>query len=83
MRRNLTVAMISLALVLFFRSVQAQEQKPASRFSHKGIKAAIGVGRLENDFGEKLDDGAGGLLNLGYGFDDHFTLWMTALVVEH
>lgn len=87
MRKNLlSVWMISNVILFLCFESWAQgppSQTPPSRFSHKGIKGAIGVGAFENYFGKKFDDGGAGLLSLGYGFDDHFTLWLTALGAEH
>ena len=66
------------ALTLF-----AQQEKPVSRFSHKGLKGAVGLGSFENEFGDKLNDGAAGSLSLGYGFSERFTLWLSLVGVEH
>ena len=73
----------SLLLVFSFSALFGQEDKPKSRFSHRGIKIAFGAGSFENEFGDKLEDGGAGSLNLGYGFDDKFTLWLGLLGVEH
>ncbi len=61
----------------------AQEEKPKSRFSHKGLKAAIGLGSFEATSDRGLNEGDGGFLSLGYGITDRFSLWLTALGAEH
>ncbi len=56
--------LIIFGLILFISaSLFAQEQKPESRFSHKGFKVSGGLGGFENDFDEfggKLDSGGAG-----------------------
>ena len=85
MRTNLMRALMTVCILFVVGCFEAwaQEQPSQSRFSHKGIKGAIGVGGFDNQFGEKLEEGGAGLLGLGYGFDDHFTLWATLFGVEH
>ena len=77
----LVLAKLVLAIGAF--SVFAQDDKPSSRFSHKGLKAAIGVGSFEATSDRGLNEGGGGSLSLGYGFTDRFSLWITVLGVEH
>ena len=78
-----TLVLFGTLLGLGISTSFSQTPNPASRFSHKGIKGAIGVGSFENDFGQKFEDGGAGAVSLGYGFDDRFTLWLTALGVQH
>jgi hypothetical protein len=84
MNKNFLQAFI-LSGVLFWLGASsfAQTQPLVSRFSHKGIKGLIGVGSFENEADEKFKDGDAGVLGLGYGFDDRFTLWLTLLGVRH
>ena len=74
-----------LAVSLLSLPVWAQEEnpKPASRYSHTGLKAAVAFGGFQNDFSRELTDGEAGALSLGYGFSDKVSLWLTALGVEH
>ncbi len=85
MNKKLIVGFVlfNLAMVINFASLFAHEKKPASRFSHKGLKGAISFGSFENEFGAKYKDGEAGALSLGYGFDDNFTLWLSGFGVEH
>jgi len=88
MRTNLMSVLITVQLLLVVGYVelwaQEQPQQPQpSRFSHKGIKGAIGFGSLENEFEGNFPDGGAGMLSLGYGFDDHFTLWGTLVGAGH
>lgn len=87
MRKNLLSALVLLNVMLFLYGDSRAQDQPAqpqpSRFSHKGIKGAIGGGTFESKFGGSFDDGGAGMLSLGYGFDDRFTLWATLLGVEH
>ncbi|NIR49273.1 porin family protein [candidate division KSB1 bacterium] len=73
----------ALIFVLALASLLSAQEQTSARFSHKGIKGLVAFGRFENDFGRELNDGEGGSLSLGYGFSDKFTLWLTALGVEH
>jgi len=79
--------LIIFGLILFISaSLFAQEQKPESRFSHKGFKVSGGLGGFENDFDEfggKLDSGGAGFLSLGWGMSNHFTLWLAGLGADH
>jgi opacity protein-like surface antigen len=90
MRTKLKRVLLTVHLLIVFGCLQAwaqdqPSQSPAnsSRFSHKGLKGAIAFGSIDSEFGEKFDDGGGGLLGIGYGFDDRFTLWLTLLGAEH
>ncbi len=69
-------------LVLSF-AVFAQEKTPASRFSHKGLKAAISSASIEMITERGLNEGEGGALSLGYGFTNRFSMWLTLLGSEH
>jgi len=64
-------------------SVYAQEKSLASRFSHKGFKAAISSASFEMIDERELGEGEGGALSLGYGFTDRFSMWLTFLGSEH
>ncbi|MFQ5637167.1 MAG: outer membrane beta-barrel protein [bacterium] len=64
-------------------NVNAQEQKQKSRFSHQGIKASIGSASFDMISERGLAEGEGGMLSLGYGFSDRFSLWLTLLGSEH
>lgn len=72
-----------ILLILVSTSVFGQEEKQESPFSHRGLKAAIGLGGFENEFGQTFEDGDGRILNLGYGIDDRFSLWLGAVLAEH
>ncbi len=61
----------------------AQEKSPASRFSHKGFKAALSSVSFEMIDERGLNEGEGGALSLGYGFTDRFSMWLTLLGSEH
>lgn len=87
MRKQTEIIAILFVVLLFTNPLTAQDKQPGSRFSHKGLKLAIGGGgNFENEFnrfGGTLKEGSGGFLSLGYGFDNHFSLWLTALGMEH
>ena len=77
---------MNLTLVLFMTSVvtaYSQEADSAARFSHRGIKFSLASGNLEMTTERQLRDGEGGMLSLGYGFTDRFTLWLTLVGSEH
>lgn len=80
MNRHLLILILMLMLST---SVFPQEEDPSSRFSHRGVKAALGLGGFENKFGQTFEEGEGGSLNLGYGIDDHFSLWIGVMAAEH
>ena len=78
MKRYLIKGSVILGLVvLASSSLFAQSDKPQSRFSHKGVKAAIGAGSYEMRIGENLNERDWGLMSLGYGFSDRSTLWLS------
>lgn len=61
----------------------SQEIDPAARFSHRGLKFNLGSGGFEMTPERQLNDGEGGMLSLGYGFANRFTLWLTLVGSEH
>lgn len=65
-----------------FSSLFAQKEEAGSNFSHIGIKAAFALGAFDNS-ASKLSDGQALSLNLGYGFSDKTTLWLTLAGAEH
>ncbi len=80
---------VSVAVLLWlllqgtaFRVV-AQEKAPGSRFSHKGIKAALGFGSFDMSKDVKLKDGEAVGVSLGYGFSDRVSLWLSLFGAEH
>ena len=84
MKRYLIESSVILSLAVFsISSLFAQSEKPQSRFSHKGLKAAIGTGTFEMRSGANLNDGNAGLLSLGYGFSSRSTLWLSLGGVEY
>jgi hypothetical protein len=54
-----------------------------SRFSHKGLKGALGLGEFGASRETQLRDGQAVSLNLGYGFSDKTTLWLSVNGAEH
>ncbi|MFQ5865020.1 MAG: outer membrane beta-barrel protein [bacterium] len=78
-----TFLIINMVLLFGVRSLISQEEGPKSRFSHRGLKAAIGLGSFEATSDRGLSEGDGGFLSLGYGITDRFSLWLTALGAEH
>lgn len=74
---------IFMVLLLGIRDVSAQQESAASRFSHRGIKGVIAAGSLEANSERELDEGDLGLLGIGYGFSDRFSLWLNLLGVDH
>jgi hypothetical protein len=85
MKSKHLAAFVTLNLMLVFgvHSLISQEEKPVSRFSNKGLKAAIGLGSFEATADRGLSEGDGGFISLGYGITDRFSLWLTALGAEH
>ena len=69
MKRYMIKGSVILSLlVLANSSLLAQSEKAQSRFSHKGVKVALGAGSYEMRAGEDLNERDWGLLSLGYGF---------------
>ncbi len=64
-------------------NIKAQEKEKAPQFSHKGLKASIASLSIDMTDERNLNEGEGGALNLGYGFTDRFSLWLTLLGSEH
>ena len=78
--KNFRVYLFALLSVLILSSsVYAQEKNPGSRFSHKGLKAAISSASFEMIKERGLSEGEGGALSLGYGFTNRFSMWLTLL----
>ncbi len=77
--------LMSLVLVLLanIAIVYSQEAAPSARFSHRGIKFSLASGNFEMTSERQLNEGEGGMLSLGYGFTDRFTLWGTLVGSEH
>lgn len=81
MKRQLLQGIILiLALMLYGQSLSAQS-KP--RFSHKGIKAALGFGNIDMPSSTNSGDGGAGMLSLGYGFSDRSTLWLSLIGTDN
>jgi len=79
---KIILAGVLSVFVLAF-SAYPQEKSPASRFSHKGLKAAFSSASFEMIAERGLKEGEGGALSLGYGFTDRFSMWLTLLGSEH
>lgn len=77
------LVLINLMIVFGANSLISQEEKAESRYSHKGLKVAVGLGTFEATSDRGLSEGEGGFLSLGYGISDRFSLWLTALGAEH
>ncbi|MFQ5677499.1 MAG: outer membrane beta-barrel protein [bacterium] len=85
---KMRLKLLSILMVMFFWSlssvlIYAQGNSSASRFSHKGLKAALGSASFEMLKERGLRDGEGGMLSVGYGFSDRFSLWLTLVGSEH
>ncbi|MFQ5706332.1 MAG: outer membrane beta-barrel protein [bacterium] len=82
--KNIGTLWLTLSLGLFAVSTGlAQTEKPASRFSPKGIKVAVGAGSLQPNSDQALNEGDAGFLSLGYGFTDHISLWLAVVGADH
>jgi len=73
---------LSAVFIIGVFSLSAQEKKSGSTFSHKGLKVALGLGAFDNS-ASNLSDGQAVFLNLGYGFTDKSTLWLSFVGSEH
>ncbi len=81
MKRQLLQGIVLIsALMLYGQSLSAQS-KP--RFSHKGIKAALGFGNIDMPSSTTSGDGGAGMLSLGYGFSDRSTLWLSLIGTDN
>ncbi len=76
------LVVVNVVFIIGFSSLFAHQGKPDSPFSHKGIKAALALGAFDNS-ASKLSEGQALSLNLGYGFSDKTTLWLTVAGAEH
>ncbi len=76
---------IQILMLLFVLAnvIQAQEEKKGPRFSNKGIKFSIGSNNQKMISERGLDEGEGGSISLGYGFNDNFSMWLSAVGSEH
>jgi len=72
---RVTLVMVLLAMLTSF-PVIAQEKKPETRFSHKGLKGAVALGSFDVTSDNQFDAGQAVGLSLGYGFNDRMTLWL-------
>ncbi|MCH7754973.1 porin family protein [candidate division KSB1 bacterium] len=81
MKRQLLQGIVLIsALMLYGQSLSAQS-KP--RFSHKGIKAALGFGNIDMPSSTTSGDGGAGMLSLGYGFSERSTLWLSLIGTDN
>jgi hypothetical protein len=83
-----TTILIAAYLALQTTLSIAQEEgnkadRKTSRFSHKGIKLSFGLGEYQPSDATGLDKGQGVAIDLGYGFNDNFTLWGSVVGAEH
>ncbi len=77
MKRQLLSKIILIsALMLYSHSLFAQ---PKHRFSHTGVKAALGFGNIDMPSSANSGDDGAGMLSLGYGFSDRSTLWLSLI----
>jgi hypothetical protein len=79
---------LTVLILLFICSVAVYAQdtvkvEGANRFSHKGVKAMIGSANNEIIAERYLEQGEGGVLGVGYGFSNSFTLWVQFTGSEH
>jgi len=80
MKRYLMKCSVILSLVLLANSsFSAQLENRQSRFSQKGIKAALGFGNVDMPSSTTSGDGGAGMLSLGYGFSERSTLWLSLI----
>ena len=81
MKRQILQGIVLIsALMLYGQSLSAQS-KP--RFSHKGIKAALGFGNIDMPSSTTSGDGGAGMLSLGYGFSERSTLWLSLIGTDN
>lgn len=64
-------------------AVEPVPNEGEGRFSPRGFKGAFGLGGMEPSENQRLDEGSGGFLGLGYGIDPHATIWLTLTGSEH
>ena len=77
MKRQLLQGIILIsAVMLYGHSLFAQ---PKTRFSHKGIKVALGAGNFDMPSSTTPEEHEAGMLSLGYGFSDRSTLWLSLI----
>ncbi len=75
-RQLLQIITLMSVMMLYGHSLFAQ---PKQRFSHTGVKAALGFGNFDvPSSANSADDGAG-MLSLGYGFSNRSTLWLSLI----
>ncbi len=81
MKRQLLSKIILIsALMLYSHSLFAQ---PKHRFSHTGVKAALGFGNIDMPSSANSGDDGAGMLSLGYGFSDRSTLWLSLIGTDN
>ena len=81
MKRQLLQGIILIsAMMLYGHSLFAQ---PKTRFSHKGIKVALGVGNFDMPSSTTPEENGSGMLSLGYGFSDRSTLWLSLIGTDN
>ncbi len=77
-------AFLFVSLFALIASATAQEAtKQTPRFSNTGLKVSIGTTSLSMIDERKIQEGEGGVLSLGYGFSDRFSLWLSVLGSQH
>jgi len=74
---------VAVSVILLYGVTSSGFAQEESRFSHRGVKAALASGSFEMTQERNLDEGDSGALSIGYGFTDRFSLWLTLLGSEH
>ena len=77
MKRQLLQGIILISALMLYGQSLSAKSKP--RFSHKGIKAALGFGNVDMPSSTTSGDGGAGMLSLGYGFSERSTLWLSLI----
>ncbi len=81
MKRQLLSSIILISVVMLYsHSLFAQSK---TRFSHKGIKVALGAGNFDMPSSTTPEEHEAGMLSLGYGFSDRSTLWLTLIGADN
>jgi len=81
MKRQLLQGIVLISALMLYAHSLSAHSKP--RFSHKGIKAALGFGNVDMPSSTNSGEHEAGMLSLGYGFSERSTLWLSLIGTDN
>jgi len=80
--KRIVIHMVFAGLLLS-AVADGRAQEKVEQFSQKGIKVSVSSGSYNVIPERNLKEGEGGMLSVGYGFTERFSLWVSLFGAEH